>query len=1002
MLAFSKMIKREGAFLQDFSVEIENFLHMFYSRSKLGGAAMKIRTKWTILFSGVTVGLLLLAATTGYYFVQTHLTKTFERDLATQMSLHAENLNNSLLSKEKMLAITWHNLHNTVQDGQVLESMLSGYTAVDPELSDMYFGTVTGRLIDGSGWQAPEGYDARTRPWYQAALAKGSITVSDPYFEMVTQRLVVGIVMPVTDQRGKLLGVVGADIPLATLADNLALVRPYEGAYAYLINSKGQMLAHPEPAFVAKYVDEYPKLASIQKVFTQMQTQKRGILPYRYNDINKLAVFEQLADADWIMVLTVPEKEVYRPLQRVALWFLFFTLLTMAVVVWLTAKVAKRITQPLEALAAQVRSVGDGNLAVRAETCGDDEMVELATGFNGMVIGLRSLVDKINYDAEKTVMRLQAFQEVTGHLVAVGTTDELFAVITRDITKLVGSVYSLIATVDEAKQCWCVRHISGTIRQMNECRNLCMPLGSGVVGEAIEEERLVFVSNYHTYKKRLVFAEPQEFTSCIAIPLKIDGKTVGALMAGWRDQLANVEEKTSFILQQYANIAAAALEQAKNREDMHKMAFSDALTGLPNRRYFYQTLQERLKEGALVGEGAVLLLDLDNLKLINDSFGHSHGDEIIQSIGGRMQKVVGDNCIVARLGGDEFSVWASNQTEAGVFELARNLLAALERWEKIDDQYLHITASCGVAFYPKDGQTAEELLQKADIALYEAKYAGKNTWRVYTEKMQEKTREKLLLSNGLRGAIERNELSLAYQPLVSSDRQVIGFEALLRWNSLEYGAIPPAKFIPIAEQGHMMDKIGKWVLQEAGAFAHRLKMLGANDLQTHVNVSVRQLERDNFVETVETAVRQAEIEPEQLVLEITESVLMKSVEQAVKRLQELKEKGFLIAMDDFGEGFSSLAQLRRLPVMRLKISRTLIQQLGEDDRQLDYIKAIVEMMHILGMKVVAEGVETESEWQATLACQFDYVQGYYFSRPLSPKDALDYWRNHRSASDETR
>ena len=984
---------------RNFLLEERIFIHN-NPRNEPGGAIMQIRKKWTILFSGVTVLLLLLAAVTGYYVVQTHLTENFERDLAMQVSLHAKNLNNNLLSKEKMLAVTWHNLHNTVRDGQVLESMLSGYRSVDPELSDMYFGSAeSGRLIDGSGWQAPDDYDARTRPWYQAALTKGSVTVSDPYFEMVTQRLVVGIVMPVTDERGRLLGVVGADIPLATLADNLAQLRPYDGSYAYLINSKGQILAHPEPAFVAQYVSDIPRLAPLQNTFLQIQQQRQGILHYRYNELDRLAIFQSLGDAEWIVVLTVPEKEVYRPLQRVFFLFLVFTSLTIAAVVLLTAAAAKRITRPLEALAAQVKAVGDGDLTVRVEPTGDDEMVELATGFNSMVSGLRSLVDQIHDDAEKSIARLQAFQQATGHLVAVGTTDELFAVITRDIIKLVGSVYSLIATVDTAQHCWSVRHVSGTVRQIDQYQNLCLPIGTGAVGEAIETGTMIFVSDYNTYKKRLVFSEPQNFTSCVAIPLKINGRTVGALMTGWTEQLRHVEEKTGFILQQYANIAAAALEQAGNRENMHRMAFSDALTGLPNRRYFYQNLQALLQDGSMAGEVAVLLLDLDNLKLINDSFGHSHGDEIIQSIGGRMQNVVGDNCIVARLGGDEFSAWITGQNQSDIFQLAQNLLAALERWEKIDDQYLHITASCGIAFYPKDGQTAEELLQKADIALYEAKYAGKNTWRVYTEAMQEKTREKLLLSNGLRGAIERNELKLVYQPLVAPNRQVVGFEALLRWNSPEYGSVSPAKFIPIAEQGYMMDKIGKWVLQEAGQFAHRLAMLGGEDLQTHVNVSVRQLEKEDFVETVEKVVCQAGVAPDQMVLEITESVLMKSVDKSVNRLRQLKADGFLIAMDDFGEGFSSLAQLLRLPVLRLKISRTLVQRLGEDPRHLEYVRAIVEMMHILGMKVVAEGVETETEWQAAVACQFDYVQGYYFSRPLPPKEALEYWRSHRGASD---
>ncbi|NCB76271.1 MAG: EAL domain-containing protein [Negativicutes bacterium] len=480
------------------------------------------------------------------------------------------------------------------------------------------------------------------------------------------------------------------------------------------------------------------------------------------------------------------------------------------------------------------------------------------------------------------------------------------------------------------------------------------------------------------------------------MPLQIGGAAVGVLVVAWSQKMAVIDVRTDSILRQYANIVSAALARAQDHEYMYELAYIDELTGLPNRRNFYKQLQEKLAAGETLLGGYVFLLDLDNLKLINDSLGHSQGDRFICAVAAALKCRVPESGIVARLGGDEFGLWlsASDCQEAGL--VASELLQSIEDGETEGEHPLHITASMGIAAYPRDGLTVEELLQNADAALYEAKDSGKNAWRMCTRELVQESREKLFLSNALRSAIVNREFSLAFQPIVDAAKNLVAFEALLRWRSAEYGQVPPGKFIPLAEQCGLMPLIGQWVMEQACWFADQLRQQGLGQIRVHVNVSAQQLEDEGFCSMVDGLLREKLQDRNAIILEVTESVFMASIGQAVTSLHELKQQGLTLSMDDFGEGFSSLAQLLRLPFESLKISRTLVQNLGDDERHMQYIAAIVEMMHALNMEVVAEGVETELEWQSVGICGFDLVQGYYIARPLTADAALEWARENKN------
>lgn len=434
-------------------------------------------------------------------------------------------------------------------------------------------------------------------------------------------------------------------------------------------------------------------------------------------------------------------------------------------------------------------------------------------------------------------------------------------------------------------------------------------------------------------------------------------------------------------------------ELRKKTEEMWQVAYFDSLTGLPNRAYLLEWFTDELS--AVEAEktaGLLLFIDLDELKLINDSFGHVCGDAIIVMAGQRIKALVGQDDFIAHTGGDEFIVaLPGSRTLAEIEALARQLMEVIRRKQQIDGTDFQVTASMGIARYPEDGDCVKELFKNADNAMYAAKRAGKNCWRMYAAAMQTEVYEKMVLTNSLREAISRNELEVHYQPQVNVESgRVSGFEALLRWNSIKYGMISPVKFIPLAEESGLIQSIGKWVMQEACRFAKRLEAAGYRDIYIAVNVSAQQLAEEDFVAMVQQVLQTAKISRHRLEIEITESVLLTSIENSIQKLRQLRDLGIKLSLDDFGVGYSSLTYLRRLPVDTLKIDKSFIDMIGVDGKGAEIIGAIIHMAHVLDKNVIAEGVETEKQRQYLAANHCDCIQGYFFSRPLPEGKAVKF------------
>jgi len=414
----------------------------------------------------------------------------------------------------------------------------------------------------------------------------------------------------------------------------------------------------------------------------------------------------------------------------------------------------------------------------------------------------------------------------------------------------------------------------------------------------------------------------------------------------------------------------------------------DTLTGLANRSLLQDRLQQALLTAASSGRRiAVAFVDLDRFKFINDSLGHHVGDELLKSVAARLKSCVRDCDTVARLGGDEFVLLINGHTGPDyVRQLMDKMLAAVAQPWVIEQGEFLVSCSIGVALHPDDGEEALTLLKHADSAMYRAKDSGRNNFQFFTHELNALMTEQLELETHLRRALERNQFVLRYQPRVNlATGQIVGAEALLRWRIPQRGTVAPMRFICLAEETGLIVPIGKWVMQTACAQNKAWQDAGLPPIVVSVNVSPRQFRHENLVQTVAEVLNSTGLEPRYLELELTESMVMHDAPQLVAMLDQLKELGVKIAVDDFGTGYSSLSYLKRFPVDRLKVDRSFVEHMTTEADDATIVRAIIALGHNLGLKVVAEGVETAQQSRALRAYQCDEAQGFLFARAVSAR-----------------
>ncbi|HYE37074.1 EAL domain-containing response regulator [Methylocaldum sp.] len=462
----------------------------------------------------------------------------------------------------------------------------------------------------------------------------------------------------------------------------------------------------------------------------------------------------------------------------------------------------------------------------------------------------------------------------------------------------------------------------------------------------------------------------------------------------------NVVRDTEGRLLNYIATVSDITERKQIEDRLRNLAHYDTLTGLPNRELFNTRLNEAINRTRHNNTDlALLFIDLDRFKTVNDSLGHNAGDELLRQVAARLKQSVRESDVTARLGGDEFTVILENMTEPQKAEIvAQKIIHALNKPVNLHGHQIFISPSIGIAFYPSDATDIEELVKNADRAMYTAKREGRNTFKFYSPGMNAAALERLALETQLRWALEKNQFVLNYQPQIDLQTgAVIGVEALIRWDHPDLGLVPPDQFIPLLEETNLILPVGEWVLRTGCRQLREWHTLGLYPLRLAANISVRQYRLDHLVPLLDAIIAETQVDPSCLELEITESIMIENLDATLQIFEAFRKRGIRISIDDFGTGYSSLSYLQRLPIDALKIDRSFIQNIHTSASDMTITKAIISLAHSLGIKVIAEGIENSRHLDLLREEHCEEGQGYFINQPL-PAPILTNWLRHHVSS----
>ena len=613
---------------------------------------------------------------------------------------------------------------------------------------------------------------------------------------------------------------------------------------------------------------------------------------------------------------------------------------------------------------------------------------------------------------ERLARMFAALSATNEAIMRAGTRAELFQLVCEAAVHGGKFASTIIALTEPASDFLRVAAAAGPKAEMQRTVRIATtdayPEGRGVSGTALRTLQPCIINDYLADERGRAFherARREGNRSGAALPLLNNGRGAGVLvfMSSERDTftpelvelLQRLASNVSFALDNFDR----ADEKAQADERIKYLATHDGLTDLPNRAMFNQLLHFSIEAARRYDRKfAVLFIDIDRFKIINDSLGHDAGDGLLVEIGNRLRQCLRAGDVVARLGGDEFVVILEQASESMDVEVvARKILSVVSQPLQLCGLECRATASIGIATFPQDGEDELTLTKNADIAMYRAKEEGKNGFRFFTSQSKMQSVERLVFEARLRQALDRDEFSLHYQPKVDvATERFTGVEALLRWTLPDLGSLPPVQFIPLAEETGLIVPIGRWVLNKACAQNMAWRRQGLPPMSMAVNLSPRQFSDENLLQDIDDALAASGMPPELLQLEITESMVMHNVARAIELLDIIRSRGVRLAIDDFGTGYSSMSLMKKFPVDTIKVDRSFVQDLPHDSEDRAIAQAIISMGKALGLTVVAEGVETVEQANFLRERDCDEMQGYLFSKPVPAEDVPELFRANRN------
>ncbi|OHB95423.1 MAG: hypothetical protein A3I59_04865 [Planctomycetes bacterium RIFCSPLOWO2_02_FULL_50_16] len=664
-----------------------------------------------------------------------------------------------------------------------------------------------------------------------------------------------------------------------------------------------------------------------------------------YRGVDVVAAFQYIPSMDWGLVAKIDTSEAFAPLRWLGIIALIVSAVSAAAVTVVGIIFSTSVSRPIKRLTDATRRFAGGDLGARTEVTRRDEIGDLAKSFNVMAQELEvEITERERREVE--LRKLSLVAEQSPATIVITDKEGNIEYVNHKFTELTG--YSPEEVIGENP-----RILKSGKTPSEEYKRLWETITSGGIwrGELCNKKK-----NGELY-----------WESVSISPIK-DSKN---------------------IITHFIAIKEDITERKQAEERIRQLAYYDPLTGLPNRVLYNDRLSLALAHAQRTGEAlAVLFIDLDRFKDINDTLGHSIGDQLLKAVAERLTDSLRKEDTATRQGGDEFTLLLPGMTQAeDAARVAQKILEAVRKPLTLGGHELNITTSIGIALYPTDGKDGETLLKNVDTAMYHAKELGRNNYQFFTPALYTKTVEQLEMESSLHHALERKEFVVYYQSQVDiKTGRIVSSEALLRWQRPGQGLVNPSEFISMAERTGLIVPIGEWVLRTACAENKALQDTGLPPLQVAVNLSARQFQQENLVEMVEQALEETGLDARFLVLEVTESTAMHNVENTAYKMERLNAFGVHFVIDDLGTGYSSLSYLKTFPIHALKIDRSFVQDVASDSNDAAIVTAIVSMAKGLGLKVVAEGVETVAQLEFLRSLGCDEAQGYLFSKPMPAEE----------------
>jgi diguanylate cyclase (GGDEF)-like protein/PAS domain S-box-containing protein len=880
-----------------------------------------------------------------------------KRSLSQQLNVLVRQVGNELDDKMLMRVTMLEAMaakfpHSALNDITATERFFESSPNLTHLIDDFYLFSDKGiLLVDWPVAAGRRGLDMTDRDYIQRAMAQDKATISKPILGRSTKQPMVVISVPIRDKAGKLLGILGGVVNLkkTLLLKPLYDTKVGQSGYFYLVGPSRLTIMHPDPDRLLKPITQPGQNPELDRALSAgFEGTEEGV---NSRGLKGLFSFTQLAHTGWVLAAVLPSDEAFVAVNDLRWRSMLFTTLLLIMAIAAVQLWLKRFTHPLEKLTDFLKTAQTLETPPPlVHSCLETE--RLSKAFAQFVSEQQSAQQKLAIATEKATaaaadlrVAATAFESQEG--IFITDADMIILRVNKAFVDITG--YSAAEAIGQTPSLLkSDRHDAKFYRDLYDC-----VLNQGAWQGEIWNRR-----------------------------------KNGGIYPEWLTITAVKDEQG--VLTHYVATLIDISERKAAEEQIQQLAFYDPLTRLPNRRLLLDRLHQALASCARNDRtGALLFIDMDNFKMLNDTLGHDKGDQLLQQVAQRLITCVRQGDSIARLGSDEFVIVLEdldkNSTDAASQALlvGEKILAALNLPFTLTENIYHSTSSIGITLFSEQLRTADELMQHADLAVHEAKKAGRNTLRFFDPQMQAAISSRALLEKDFREGLLQQQFLLLYQPQVDSSGFITGAEALVRWLHPQRGMVSPATFIPLTEETGLILPLGLWVLETAcQQLTHWSRQPETAHLTIAVNVSAVQFRHSSFVDQVQTVLERSGVDPTKLKLELTESMLVNDVEEIIEKMTSLKKLGICFSLDDFGTGYSSLTYLKRLPLDQLKIDQSFVRDLLTDPNDVAIARTVVALAQSMGLSVIAEGVETEEQRQCLQQQGCLAYQGYLFGRPM--------------------